>query len=216
MSATMDADKISAYFDDCPTLYVPGRTYPINVQYLEDAIEYTRWTISENSPYARRCMLLSSCCLSFHSFCNAAGSDKFYKGKNRPEWSEELTTLDDDEDDANSSQRPNLKLEKRYSPETTTTLNLLDERLIPYDLIIRLMEKICFEDSNYNSFSAAILIFVPGLGEIRRLNEMVAEHPQLGSSDFRLYPLHSTLSSESQSAVFDIPPAGVRKIVIGK
>ena len=93
---------------------------------------------------------------------------------------------------------------------------MLDERLILYDLIIRLIEKICFEDSNYRLFSAAILIFVPGLGEIRRLNDMLVEHPLLGSSNFRLYPLHSTLSSESQSAVFDIPSPGVRKIVIGK
>jgi ATP-dependent RNA helicase DHX29 len=151
-----------------------------------------------------------------HCICNILGSDKFYKGKNRPEWTEELATLDDDDDDANSSQGPNLKLEKRYSPETTTTLNMLDERLIPYDLIIRLIEKICFEDSNYNPFSAAILIFVPGLGEIRRLNDMLTEHPLLGSNDFRLHPLHSTLSSESQGAVFEIPPPGMRKIVIGK
>ena len=218
MSATMDANKISAYFDNCPTLHVPGRTFPVTVQYLEDAIEYTRWTISESSPYARRCKLYSRYCffLFFLWVCNITGSDKFYKGKNRPEWTEELTTLDDDDEDTNSNQGQNLKLEKRYSPETTATLNMVDERLILYDLIIRLIEKICFEDSNYSSFSAAILIFVPGLGEIRRLNDMLAEHPLLGSRDFRLHLLHSTLSSESQSAVFDIPPPGVRKIVIGK
>ncbi|EEB87124.1 hypothetical protein MPER_15655, partial [Moniliophthora perniciosa FA553] len=29
-----------------------------------------------------------------------------------------------------------------------------------------------------------------------------------------VYPLHSALSSENQSAVFDIPPPGIRKIVI--
>lgn len=93
---------------------------------------------------------------------------------------------------------------------------MLDERLIPYDLIIRLIEKICFEDSNYRLLSAAILIFVPGLGEIRRLNDLLVEHPRLGSDEFKIYPLHSTLSSESQSAVFDIPSPGVRKIVVGK
>lgn len=216
MSATMDADKLSAYFDNCPTLHVPGRTFPVNVQYLEDAIEYTRWTISESSPNARRCMLFSRCYLYFFTTFATSASDKFYKGKNRPDWTEELAIPDDDEEDVNSSQGSNFKLEKRYSPETTTTLNMLDERLIPYDLIIRLIEKICFEDPDYNSFSTAILIFVPGLGEIRRLNDMLTEHFLLGSSNFRLYALHSTFSSESQSAVFDIPPPGVRKIVIGK
>lgn len=56
MSATVDADKISQFFGGCPTLTVPGRTYPVDVQYLEDAVEYTQWSISETSPYAIRRM----------------------------------------------------------------------------------------------------------------------------------------------------------------
>jgi len=54
MSATVDSEKISEYFGGCPTLHVPGRTFPVDVRFLEDAVEYTSWTISENSPYARR------------------------------------------------------------------------------------------------------------------------------------------------------------------
>lgn len=57
---------------------------------------------------------------------------------------------------------------------------------------------------------------MPGMGEIRRLNDLLVEHKQFGSeNDFTIYPLHSTVSSEGQGAVFDIPPPGVRKIVIG-
>lgn len=54
MSATVDAEKISAFFGGCPTLHVPGRTFPVDVRYLEDAVEFTKWTITEKSPYARR------------------------------------------------------------------------------------------------------------------------------------------------------------------
>lgn len=126
-----------------------------------------------------------------------------------------MPTLDDDDDEPASKSRGQVKLEKRYSAETTSTLNTIDERLIPYELIIRLLEKICFEDPSSLVFSAATLIFMPGLGEIRRLNDILVEHPEFGSSNFRLYPLHSTLSSESQGAVFDVPPPGIRKIVIG-
>ena len=57
MSATLDADKISQYFGGCPVLFVPGRTYPVDVYYLEDAIELCKWEISENSVYATRGML---------------------------------------------------------------------------------------------------------------------------------------------------------------
>ena len=62
--------------------------------------------------------------------------------------------------------------------------------------------------------SAAVLIFLPGLGEIRKLHDTLSDHKRFGSNEFRLYPLHSTLSSENQGAVFEIPPYGVRKIVI--
>ncbi|KAJ4486298.1 P-loop containing nucleoside triphosphate hydrolase protein [Lentinula aciculospora] len=193
MSATVDAEKISQYFGGCPMLHVPGRTYPVDVRYLEDVVEYTQWSIAENSLYAKR------------------SHDKFYSTKNKTDWSEDLAINDDEDSDIPSE---NVKLEKRYSPDTAATINLFDERLIPYELILRLLEKICFEDDSLLDFSAAILIFMPGLGEIRKMNDILSEHPLFSLDDFKIYPLHSTLSNENQSAVFDIPPPGVRKVVI--
>ena len=62
MSATVDFQKISHYFGDCPVVHVPGRTFPVDIKYLEDAVELTRWSITEASPYAKRSPLFS-----FHS-----------------------------------------------------------------------------------------------------------------------------------------------------
>ncbi|KAG8906193.1 hypothetical protein FRB99_007409 [Tulasnella sp. 403] len=195
MSATLDAGKISAYFGNCPTLHVPGRTFPVDVKFLEDAVEYTQWKLSDNSPYAHW--------------------DPKGKGqKNWSDWNEDaLLAAQDGEDTGGETTNP-TKLEKRYSSTTITTMNLLDQRLIPYDLILRLLERLCFEDMENIAFSAAILVFMPGINEIRRLHDTLAEHALFGSDGFRLYPLHSTISSENQSAAFDIPPPGVRKIVI--
>ena len=39
MSATVDAQRFSDYLDQAPILNVPGRTFPVETQYLEDAIE---------------------------------------------------------------------------------------------------------------------------------------------------------------------------------
>lgn len=109
-----------------------------------------------------------------------------------------------------------VKLEKRYSANTAATINLLDERQIPYDLILRLLECICFEDDLLRQHSTAILIFMPGIGEIRRMNDMLTEHKKFGSEDgFIIHALHSTISSENQGAVFDVPRGSIRKIVIG-
>ena len=149
--------------------------------------------------------------MALNPFHSLIVHDKFYRTKGRNEWTEENALNDEDD-----TVQENVKLEKRYSSNTAATINLLDERLIPYDLIIRLLECICFEDAEYKSYSAAVLIFMPGLGEIRRLNDMLNEHPMFGASAvFKIFPLHSTLSSENQGAVFDLPPMGTRKIVIG-
>lgn len=83
--------------------------------------------------------------------------DKFYRNKNRSEWAE--ATPDDEEE---NTEQQDVKLEKRYSAKTAATINLFDERQIPYDLIVRLLERICFEDPAYITYSSAILVFMPG------------------------------------------------------
>ncbi|KAI9445226.1 P-loop containing nucleoside triphosphate hydrolase protein [Lactarius indigo] len=178
MSATLDSEKLSHYFGGCPVIHVPGRTFPVDVKYLEDAVELTQWSITEFSPYAKRL------------------NDKFFRGKTAQEWSEDTAgvNLSDHDDETTPS---SVKLsETRYSPRTASTINLLDERPTL-------------------KYSAAILVFLPGIGEIRRLNDLLTEHASFGSShDFVIYPLHSSISSENQSAVFEVPPPGVRKIVL--
>lgn len=46
MSATVEASRFSNYFGNCPVVSVPGRTYPVHVQYLDDVLEDTGKTIS--------------------------------------------------------------------------------------------------------------------------------------------------------------------------
>lgn len=197
MSATVDAEKISNFFGGCPFLSVPGRTFPVQVNYLEDAVEAADWHIDETSHYAVR------------------GRNR-KAGAKQLEWNEDNARADSDSDDEDDARDPAKLAVARYSARTVNTVNLLDSRQIPYDLIVRLLERICFENSALQSFSAATLVFMPGLAEIRKLNDMLQGHSSFGSGEFVVYPLHSTISSEGQSQVFDIPPAGVRKIVICK
>ena len=143
-------------------------------------------------------------------------NDKSHKGKNRIDWREDTTadvTAADDDDEIPTT---SVALSHRYTVGTRNTMDLLDERVIPYDLIVRLLERICFEDVAMAPYSPAILVFLPGLGEIRRLHDLLVEHHRFSSDqEFVIYPLHSTISGENQNAVFDIPPPGIRKVVIG-
>ena len=54
MSATVDAQKFSSYFGACPVVQVPGRTFPVEVRFLEDVVEDTEYFLEEDSPFAKR------------------------------------------------------------------------------------------------------------------------------------------------------------------
>lgn len=181
MSATVDADRFSQYLGGAPVLNVPGRTFPVTVKYLEDAVELTGFTVFENG---------------------------------HPE---KFTDLDDDIDIAESEQSEtakaeNTKLLRGYSSKTRNTVSQIDEYRIEFELIAQLIAKIATED-NLAMYSKAILVFLPGIGEIRQLNDMLLGHP-LFSSGWFVYPLHSTIASEDQEAAFLVPPPGTRKIVL--
>jgi ATP-dependent RNA helicase DHX29 len=41
MSATIDVENFSKYLGTCPIIEVPGRTFKVTVNYLEDIVELT-------------------------------------------------------------------------------------------------------------------------------------------------------------------------------
>ena len=96
MSATLDAERISAYFDGCPTLAVPGRTFPVDVHYLEDVLEMCDYTLDLESPYAR--------------------TDKM----NKVDLKTNIDDIEEDEDDVDDV--PGIQDTQRYSAKTIDTL----------------------------------------------------------------------------------------------
>ena len=100
----------------------------------------------------------------------------------------------------------------RYSVATRKTLAQFDEYHIDFQLITTLLVMIA-NGSAYSSYSKAILVFLPGIGEIRKLNNMLVGHPAF-SHGWYIFPLHSTIAMEEQERAFLIPPNGIRKIVL--
>lgn len=99
-----------------------------------------------------------------------------------------------------------------YSARTLKILAGLDEYRIGYNLILQLLATVAAIDT-YASYSKAILVFLPGIAEIRRLHNMLLGHPTF-SQGWYIYPLHSTIATEEQERAFLVPPPGVRKIVL--
>ncbi|KAF2402338.1 ATP-dependent RNA helicase A [Trichodelitschia bisporula] len=175
MSATIDANRISRYLGGAPIIEVPGRTFPVQTRFLEDAIELTHYSGGGKMPIG-----------------SAADSD---------------TDVNVDQE---TSGIP--KQLQGYSSHTRKTLETYDEYRIDYDLIIKLMERVA-SDPIYIDYSKAILVFLPGMAEIRELNDML-----VGSNSFMhntwIIPLHSSIATEDQQRAFSFPPPGVRKIVL--
>lgn len=177
MSATVDAERFSSYLGGAPVLNVPGRTFPVDVRYLEDAIELTG-----------------------------------YKPSNSP--ADKMIGLDDDvaEDESNGLKSDLSQSLSAYSGKTRNALSQLDEYHIEFDLIVQLVAQVA-SDQSLETYSKAILIFLPGIAEIRTLNDMLLGDPRF-AKDWLVYPLHSSIATEDQESAFLLPPPGMRKIVL--
>ncbi|KAL9582317.1 MAG: hypothetical protein Q9212_003364 [Teloschistes hypoglaucus] len=178
MSATVDTVKFSSYFGGAPVLTVPGRTFPVETKFLEDALEETNFS---NDDFSLDVPLIDDDDEAEDSLGKGAGPD------------------------------PQNAL-KGYSAKTRNTLAQFDEYRVNYSLIQSLLAVIA-TSPKYAAFSKAILVFLPGIAEIRRLSSMLASHKTF-SSGWLIHSLHSTIAMEEQEKTFAIPPPGYRKIVL--
>lgn len=51
MSATLDSEQFSKYFDDCPMIDVPGRMFNVDTMYLENILMAIDYETEEMSMY---------------------------------------------------------------------------------------------------------------------------------------------------------------------
>lgn len=121
---------------------------------------------------------------------------------------------DQEEDPA---RRPDLDLEALdgMAPSTARTLRELDHTKINYELIEQLLETIDDDQGRFRGIEGAVLVFLPGLGEIQTLyTALTSTHRFNDESRYCIIPLHGVLASNDQSMAFKTPPKGVRKIVL--
>jgi ATP-dependent RNA helicase DHX29 len=178
MSATLEAQRFSNYLGGVPVMNIPGRTFPVEMKYLEDAVEMTGYRLSEDDSNG---------------------------------------VLDDDPDEVSDSTGDaaagglQASLEG-YSKQTRETILNFDEYRMDYQLIMKLLLRIATEPEMVH-YSKAILVFMPGLAEIRRLNDEILAEPTF-QKGWIVHALHSSIASEDQEKAFNVPPEGTRKIVI--
>lgn len=221
MSATMNATLFQDYFSKLtgqhvPKLFIPGRTFPVKVVFMEDAITETGYRPNDVE-YARK--------------YNNKGSNI-----------NALRKVDGKE--PNDVHLDPEELMKRYPNvprDTILALSNMNTETIQYPLITKIVqmeirnllndfkkpkgkkkkekrnEENEGNDSTQVSDSRGILIFLPGVAEIDKCISLLKDddyiYEKTGEGDFIL-PLHGNLLPEEQMMVFDKAERDLVKIIV--
>ncbi|GAB4817860.1 hypothetical protein N2152v2_004906 [Parachlorella kessleri] len=203
MSATLDSSLFADYFAGpggapCPVLHAEGRTFPVEQLCLEDVYELTGYRLDADSPAALR---PNHDRRAQQRVAKTAGASK--QTLVRSGWGDAEADV--------GVLNPHYQEDHydRYSAHTRRNLARLDEDRIDYDLLEDLVAHIDSEKEE-----GAVLVFLPGMGEITALHERLAGSRRFRGNAHWLVPLHSTVSPGEQRQAFKRPPAGVRKIVL--
>ncbi|XP_034684490.1 DExH-box ATP-dependent RNA helicase DExH5, mitochondrial isoform X3 [Vitis riparia] len=186
MSATLDAELFSSYFDGAPVVHIPGFTYPIRTYFLENILEMTGYR------------------LTLYNQVDDYGQEKMWKmNKQAPrKRKSQLASVVEDALRATDF--------KDYSPQTQESLSCWNPDCIGFNLIENLLCYIC-----ENECPGAVLVFMTGWDDISSLKDKLQAHPILGDSDqVLLLTCHGSMASAEQRLIFDKPRDGVRKIVL--
>lgn len=239
MSATVDAGLFANYFKKdggCvpPVMSIPGFTFPVRELYLEDAFELTGYRVGRNSRYALRKKT------SPEESPSIAASKLQIQGTSI--LTGDLESWEDGLDDKVASDCVGIE---SYSESTQQSLKIVDQSIINFELIELLVCSILQQEVNpstkYGKLTSsedeterrdgravpstsgqkdsvgAILVFLPGMLEIRKLQQRLQSSHQisaLGLEGLWVLALHGSLSGEEQKRVFKKPPPGVRKVVL--
>ncbi|CAL8094606.1 unnamed protein product [Calicophoron daubneyi] len=196
MSATLNVEKLSAYFGNCCKLEVVGRMFPVQEYFLEDCLRLSNFWL----PRTAMEKLQGT---QFRYMVRRYMQEGLSASKARRE-----------------SKKPNTDLVTWLDSQTGLSNNAreilrsVDEDAYPeVDLIIHMIDYVL-----RTTQFGAVLVFVPGIGAIkdviRGLRECNPAKYGEGSSQVRIFPLHSQVSIGRQRALFEVPPNGVRKVIV--
>ncbi|XP_039856737.1 ATP-dependent RNA helicase DHX29 [Simochromis diagramma] len=197
MSATVDCDKFSNYFNRCPVISIPGRTFPVEVFHLEDIVEQTGYVLEKDSEYSQKILEEEE----------EVTISVTQKGGKTLQHQEVIVR------DSSSGWDLGPDLD-HFSSRTRHVLQYMNPNKINMDLLVDLIDYLD-KAPQFVDVDGAILVFLPGLAHIQQLFDLLSSDKRFrDKTRYRIVALHSTLSSKDQAAAFTVPPSGVRKIVL--
>lgn len=213
MSATIDAGLFAKYFQNtlpsgetnpCPTLSVPGRLFPVTEKYFEDIWE----TLQRQHPAHLGFLQSDPATAEYikheqhlaHNQSSIARSSLLEESNGRT--GNDVAIVDDVQMNSSTSDDPHASSDHQL------------DGLVPIALTAAVVAHLV-----KSTKGGAILVFLPGLEEIQKLDRSLRIYKPLAvdfenASKFKILPLHSSISSADQSEVFVSVPEHCRKIIL--
>ncbi|KAL8683336.1 MAG: hypothetical protein Q9186_000720 [Xanthomendoza sp. 1 TL-2023] len=208
MSATMDTELFANYFQIrvegqestvCPSLSVPGRTFPVREKYLEE--------ISNEIQEAHGSTAVSL-------LQRDPATKDFFRAENDYRKQNPIIGKDNNPtaiqpDDFVIDWKSERKLNSAGEATVSTDK---DDGILPFGLVATTIAHI-----SKTTEEGAILVFFPGLEEMTKVENLLKQHP-LGvdfrdAARFKVHLLHSSMPA-AQEEVFREVPQGCRKIIL--
>lgn len=187
MSATLNAELFSNFFEGAPTIHIPGFTYPVRAHFLEDVLEVTGYKLT-----------------SFNQI-DDYGQDKLWKTQRQlvpRKRKNQITALVED-----AFCKSNFD---SYSSRTRDSMSCWTADWSGFNLIEAVLCHICRKER-----SGAVLVFMTGWEDISCLRDQIKAHPLLGDPNrVLLLTCHGSMATSEQKLIFEKPPPNVRKIVL--
>ena len=211
MSATIDTDLFASYFKNnlvgqgtmaCPTLSVPGRTFPVKERYLDTILEDMNKT---HGPQELQIMRSDAATRDYLDI-----STRFNR-----EHPEDVKTIASRKSDISEDNDfiIDWKHERKLSSQGEVDVSSeKEDGVVPYALVATTVAHIAKTTRN-----GAILVFLPGLDELLKVDEWLRRRPLdvdfTDESKIKLSMLHSSIPG-GQTEVFNAVPEGCRKVIL--
>ncbi|KAI3695788.1 hypothetical protein L1987_78789 [Smallanthus sonchifolius] len=187
MSATLNAELFSNYFEGAPMIHIPGFTHPVRAHFLEDILEITGYKLT---PFNQ---------------IDDYGQEKLWKTQRQlvpRKRKNNLTLLVEDALSQSSFEN--------YSSKARDSLSCWTPDSIGFNLIEAVLCHICRKER-----PGAVLVFMTGWDDISCLKNQLKAHPLLGDPNrVQLITCHGSMATSEQKLIFEKPPLNVRKIVL--
>ncbi|CAL5209964.1 unnamed protein product [Lathyrus oleraceus] len=186
MSATLDAELFSSYFNGAPVVNISGFTHPVRTLFLESILETTGYRLTPSNQI------------------DDYGQERLWKMNKQAPRKRKSQIASAVEDAIRSADF------KDYSLQTQESLSCWNPDCIGFSLIEYILCNIC-EDER----PGAVLVFMTGWDDISSLKEKLQAHTVLGDPNrVLLLTCHGSMASSEQKEIFEEPEDGVRKIVL--